>query len=100
MLFCTNAGKALGFFDVNSSDTAELLRPDEHKFFSDGLPSYYEHIMDLLSLAKAHSHIVDFAKMALQAHAQAERRADQVLPLISYSIYSKTWANSEVLGHV
>lgn len=62
---------ALSFYNVNDSDTAELLRPDEHNFFSDNLSPFYDHVMRLLSTIEAHTHIVDFAKLALQAHAQA-----------------------------
>lgn len=60
----------LSFFNVNSSDTAELLRPDEHIFFSDGLSPFYDHVMTLLASVKANTHVVEFANLALQAHAQ------------------------------
>lgn len=62
-------------FDVQNSDRADILRPDEYQSFADGLAPYYEHVMTLLGTIKAHSHIVEFANLALQAHAQKEPRA-------------------------
>ncbi|KAE9991248.1 hypothetical protein EG327_000250 [Venturia inaequalis] len=61
-------------FDVQNSDRADILRPDEYQSFADGLAPYYEHVMTLLGTIKAHSHIVEFANLALQAHAQKEPR--------------------------
>jgi DNA repair protein RAD51/nuclear pore complex protein Nup160 len=72
---------ALGFFDVNNQDTAELLRPDQVEKFSDGLPAYYEHIMDLLDKFPANSHKADFAKLALQAHNMNIKKAHEVRSL-------------------
>lgn len=62
-------------FDIENSDKAGLLRPDEYQNFADGLAPYYEHVMTLLGTIKAHSHIVEFANLALQAHAQKEPKA-------------------------
>lgn len=73
-----NLASALGFFDVGNHDTAEILRPDQVDKFSDGLPSYYEHIMELLLQVKANSHVSDFAKLALQAHNMAIDKAHKV----------------------
>lgn len=62
-------------YNVHSSDRAGLLRPDEYQCFADGLAPYYEHVMTLLGTIKAHSHIVEFANLALQAHGQKEPQA-------------------------
>ncbi|QDS74198.1 hypothetical protein FKW77_002167 [Venturia effusa] len=62
-------------FNVNNSDKAGLLRPDEYLCFADGLAPYYEHVMALLGTIKAHSHIVELANLALQAHAQKKPQA-------------------------
>lgn len=60
---------ALGYFDVDQNDTTELIDLTERDNFSEGLPSYYAHIIALFSQHKAHSHIVDFSTLALQALA-------------------------------
>ncbi|KIW06549.1 uncharacterized protein PV09_02979 [Verruconis gallopava] len=59
---------SLGFFDVSNQDTAEILSPEQVEKFSDGLPSYYEHIMNLLDKYKASTQIAEFAKLAIQSH--------------------------------
>lgn len=65
-------------FDVTGADTAELLRPDQVDKFSDGLPSYYEHVMDLLGQVKASAQVAEFAKLALQAHNKDMEKAAEV----------------------
>ncbi|KAF2428838.1 hypothetical protein EJ08DRAFT_313194 [Tothia fuscella] len=59
---------SIPYFDINTCDTGELVRLDEHDSFSTGLTSYYSHISELLSQAKATSYVADFAKLALQNH--------------------------------
>jgi len=58
---------ALGYFDVNQNDTSDLIDLTERDNFSEGLPSYYSHIIALFEKHKAHSYVIDFANLALQA---------------------------------
>lgn len=64
-------GLALSHFDVHDSDKAGLLALHEQNSFTDGLLSYYSHVMDLFEKVKAHSYVVDFANLALQSAGQA-----------------------------
>lgn len=60
---------ALGYFDINQSDTTELIDLTERDNFSDGLPRYYAHVISLFEKYKAHSYVADFANLALQSLA-------------------------------
>jgi hypothetical protein len=71
-----NKTKAFSYFDVNQSDTAELLRPDERDSFSDGVALYYGHVVELFGHAKDPSRIVDFCQLALQALSQQHDTID------------------------
>jgi hypothetical protein len=83
----------LGFFDVSNHDTAELLRPDQVDKFSDGLPSYYEHIIELYNQIKESSHVAEFANLALQAHNMAIGKAQEVCDMSpSSEIITKMYA--------
>ncbi len=52
---------------MDQSDSARLLDADEKSYFSDGLYRYYQHVLSLFEKVKAHSHVVDFADLALQS---------------------------------
>ncbi|KAL2269834.1 hypothetical protein VTJ83DRAFT_2018 [Remersonia thermophila] len=46
--------------------SAGLLDDTEWKLLNSGLPSYYAHIVSLFDRARAHSYVVEFARLALQ----------------------------------
>lgn len=58
---------ALGHFDVDQSDSAALLDPEEREHFSEGLARYYQHALNLFDKLKLHAFVVDFANLALQS---------------------------------
>jgi len=58
---------ALGHFSVEDSDTAILVSETERNSFSEGLPSYYGHIIRLLEAGKAYSYVADFARLGLRS---------------------------------
>lgn len=55
--------------DVNSLNSASLLRPDERLQLAGGLVGYYEHVMNLFDDVKSSSYVVEFAQTALQYQA-------------------------------
>jgi len=63
---------ALGHFSVEDSDTAVLVSETERNSFSEGLPSYYGHIIRLLEAAKAYSYVADFARLGLRSMVGGE----------------------------
>lgn len=65
---------ALGHFNVEDSDTAILVSEAERNSFSEGLPSYYGHVIRLLEAAKAYSYVADFARLGLRSMIGDEER--------------------------
>lgn len=59
--------KASEFFDIEQNDSAGLLDPEEHQYFSDGLENYYQHVINLFETIKAHLYVVEFSQLALLA---------------------------------
>jgi hypothetical protein len=78
--------EATAYFDINTYDTAELLRPDEQDSFAAGLTSYYSHVGELLGHVKAAAYVADFAKLALQAHCQEDATRVSVRDRVPYRI--------------
>jgi len=94
----------MGHFDIESHDTALLVSLEQRDHFSEGLPSYYQHIITLYERlhlldkdrrAGAHSYVADFANLALQAlpripnlaaDAETKFRNDLLSRLFSASI--------------
>jgi len=94
----------MGHFDIEAHDTALLVTLEQRDHFSEGLPSYYQHIITLYERlhlldkdrrAGAHSYVVDFANLALQAlpripnltiNAESKLRNDLLSRLFSASI--------------
>lgn len=66
---------ALGHFSVEDSDTAGLIEETERNSFSEGLASYYSHIMGLFEKVKAYSHVADFAQLGLRSLNGQENQA-------------------------
>jgi hypothetical protein len=58
---------ALGHFSVEDSDTAGLVPEAEYNSFSEGLASYYSHIIGLFEKVKAYSYVADFARLGLRS---------------------------------
>lgn len=52
--------------NIDSTDTAELLSPDEQTYFGEGYAAYYQHVMAVFEKLKIYSYIADFARLALQ----------------------------------
>lgn len=59
--------KALGHFSIEDSDSTGLVPEADRNLFSEGLPSYYSHIIGLFEAVKAYSHVADFARLGLRA---------------------------------
>jgi hypothetical protein len=52
---------------VEDSDPATLVSEAERNSFSEGLASYYSHIVGLFEQAKAYSYVIDFARLGLRS---------------------------------
>lgn len=70
---------ALGSFDINAADTAELVDPYERESFTAGLALYYKHVLSLFAYVKAHAYTADFAALALEALNQDPSSGDAKL---------------------
>tara|TARA_R110002003_G_scaffold32_9_gene1993 strand:- start:29524 stop:29874 length:351 start_codon:yes stop_codon:yes gene_type:complete len=57
----------LGHFNVEDADTAGLVSEAERNSFSEGLASYYSHVIGLFEKTKAYSHVADFARLGLRS---------------------------------
>lgn len=62
------AAFGLAHAELHSSDrhSSSLLDDSDWNLLHAGLPSYYSHIVSLFDNLKAHSYVVDFARLALQ----------------------------------
>ncbi|KAF2833297.1 hypothetical protein CC86DRAFT_338514 [Ophiobolus disseminans] len=84
-------GLALGHFSVEDSDTAILVSETERNSFSEGLPSYYGHVIRLLEAAKAYSYVADFARLGLRSMVGGEDqdlKTDLLQRLFTASIHT------------
>ncbi|KAI7483876.1 hypothetical protein KC351_g4862 [Hortaea werneckii] len=59
--------------NIDSTDTAELLSPDEQTYFGSGLAAYHQHVAALFERLRVYSYVADFARLALR---QTERIPD------------------------
>ncbi|KAH8731234.1 nucleoporin Nup120/160-domain-containing protein [Phaeosphaeriaceae sp. PMI808] len=87
---------ALGLFSVEDSDTACLVVEAERNLFSEGLASYYSHVVGLFEQAKAYSCVADFARFGLRSltgQEDQELKTDLLQRLFTASI--KTWRFEE-----
>ncbi|KAH7095488.1 nucleoporin Nup120/160-domain-containing protein [Paraphoma chrysanthemicola] len=58
---------SLGYFNVEDADTAGLVTEAERNSFSEGLASYYGHVIGIFEKAKAYSYVADFARLGLRS---------------------------------
>ncbi|KAF2029398.1 hypothetical protein EK21DRAFT_67743 [Setomelanomma holmii] len=65
---------SLGHFNVEDADTAGLVSEAEHSSFSEGLASYYSHVIGLFEKAKAYSYVADFARLGLRSMLSREEQ--------------------------
>ena len=81
--------KALGHFSVEDSDVANLVSETERNSFSEGLASYYSHIIGLLEKARAYPYVADFARLGLRSltgQENQELKTDLLQRLFTSSI--------------
>ncbi|KAI1322026.1 nucleoporin Nup120/160-domain-containing protein [Xylariaceae sp. FL0255] len=71
-----------------------LIDPTEWKLLFSGLPRYYTHIVSLFEKQKAHSFVVDFARLALQFINKSTEGADLVRAEIQGRLFSAATAIS------
>ena len=77
------------FFDIEQNDSAGLLDPEEHRYFSDGLENYYQHVISLFETIKAHLYVVEFSQLALLA-LKASQKEVSVCKFRPLSVY-QSW---------
>ncbi|KAH7414156.1 nucleoporin Nup120/160-domain-containing protein [Phaeosphaeria sp. MPI-PUGE-AT-0046c] len=65
---------ALGHFSVEDSDSIGLVPEADRNLFSEGLPSYYSHVIGLFEAVKAYSYVADFARLGLRSMVGQENQ--------------------------
>ncbi|KAF2460770.1 nucleoporin Nup120/160-domain-containing protein [Lineolata rhizophorae] len=87
---------AFGGSKIKRYDTSYLLDVEERDFFSEGLPRYYRHILNLFSRYRQHSFVIEFAQLALRSfpvnaamdEPTRSMRSDILSQLFSASIHT------------
>ncbi|GBF59493.1 nucleoporin [Trichophyton mentagrophytes] len=64
-------GKAVGNLHEMSSNLLDIVSVDN---FYNGLPRYFQHIVNLFELSRAFIHVADFANLALQALGSSPKK--------------------------
>ncbi|KAI9708280.1 MAG: hypothetical protein M1828_003009 [Chrysothrix sp. TS-e1954] len=75
-LFRQAANDLVANFYVEQYDTAPILSEDEHRYFNDGYPKLYSHIMTLFDRMHVMSYVAEFASLALEHSLQEGEEAD------------------------
>ncbi|KAH5376010.1 hypothetical protein HBI48_013250 [Parastagonospora nodorum] len=80
---------ALGHFSVEDTDSVGLVLEAERNSFSEGLASYYSHVVGLFEQVKAYSYVADFARLGLRSltgQEEQELKTDLLQRLFTASI--------------
>lgn len=80
---------ALGHFSVEDSDSVGLVLEAERNSFSEGLASYYGHVVGLFEKVKAYSYVADFARLGLRSltgQEEQELKTDLLQRLFTASV--------------
>jgi hypothetical protein len=88
---------ALGHFSVEDSDSAGLVSEAERNSFSEGLGSYYGHVIGLFEKVKAYSHVADFARLGLRSltgQQDQELKTDLLQRLFTASIQTSRFEDA------
>jgi hypothetical protein len=88
---------ALGHFSVEDSDSAGLVSEAERNSFSEGLGSYYGHIIGLFEKVKAYSHVVEFARLGLRSltgQQDQELKTDLLQRLFTASVQTSRFEDA------
>jgi hypothetical protein len=88
---------ALGHFSVEDSDSAGLVSETERNSFSEGLASYYGHIIGLFEKVKAYSYVADFARLGLRSlvgQEHQELKTDLLQRLFTASILTSRFEDA------
>jgi hypothetical protein len=88
---------ALGHFSVEESDSSGLVLEAERNSFSEGLASYYGHVVGLFEKVKAYSYVADFARLGLRSltgQEEQELKTDLLQRLFSASIQTSRFENA------
>jgi hypothetical protein len=88
---------ALGIFNVEDSDSAGLVSEAERNSFSEGLGSYYGHVIGLFEKVKAYSHVADFARLGLRSltgQQDQELKTDLLQRLFTASVQTSRFEDA------
>jgi hypothetical protein len=88
---------ALGIFNVEDSDSAGLVSEAERNSFSEGLGSYYGHVIGLFEKVKAYSHVADFAHLGLRSltgQQDQELKTDLLQRLFTASVQTSRFEDA------
>ncbi|KAL5116721.1 hypothetical protein ACEQ8H_005333 [Pleosporales sp. CAS-2024a] len=90
-------GLALGHFSVEDADVAGIVSEAERNAFSEGLASYYGHVVGLFEHVKAYSYVADFARLGLRSltgQQEQELKTDLLQRLFTASIQTSRFEDA------
>lgn len=89
--------KALGMFNIEEVDSANLVTEIERSSFSEGLARYYSHVVGLFEKARVYSYVAEFARLGLRSlngREDEELKTDLLQRLFTASIQTSRFGEA------